>query len=166
MVFLPGAALVASEAFAQSQADAVVSRTSGISAHKALKAASKYGTAKYAYKIPKSAAKQAKYVNFLTTFLSLTPNQQTQVNSIFSAALASKVALKTQIRTAHETLSNAVKTNNSAAIAQATAAIGTLGAQRHTIGAQANASFYQILTAAQQASLSAFQSKNTSSSAA
>ena len=161
MVLLPGAALLAAEAaFAQSQSDAVVARTTGLTPHKALKSASKYGRAKYAYKVPKTAAKLEKYVHFLTAFLSLTSTQQQQVTSIFSAAIASKTALRTQVQAAHVALSDAVKTNNGAGITKASADISTLGAQRHALSAQANASFYQILTPAQQTTLSQFQQKS------
>jgi Spy/CpxP family protein refolding chaperone len=163
MVFLPGTALLATEVFAQSQSEAGV-RTStsggGLSAHKALKESSKYGRAKYAYKIPKTEAKQTKYINFLSTLLSLTSAQQQQATSIFSSAIASKTALRTQVRAAHDALSDAVKSNNPTTINQASAAIGALGAQKRALGAQANASFYQILTPAQQNALSQFQLKS------
>jgi hypothetical protein len=160
MVLLPGAALLATEAFAQSQGEAPASRNSGsLTPHKALKYSSKYGRSKYAYKVPKTAAKQVKYIGFLSTLLSLTSAQQQQAASIFSTAIASKTALRTQVQAAHDALSEAVKSNNPATINQASAAIGALGAQKRAIGAQANASFYQSLTAAQQSTLSQFQLK-------
>jgi Spy/CpxP family protein refolding chaperone len=164
MVLLPGTALLATEVFAQSQTDAAASRPSipagSLSAHKAMKLTSKYGRAKYAYKVPKTAAKQAKYIGFLSALLSLTTAQQQSAATIFSAALASKTALRPQMKAAHDALSEAVKSNNPTSINQASAAIGALGAQRRALGAQANASFFQILTAAQQASLSQFQLKS------
>jgi Spy/CpxP family protein refolding chaperone len=164
MVLLPGAALLAGEAYAQSQSNAAVSKapisSGSLSAHKALKLTSKYGRSKYAYKIPKTAAKQEKYIGFLSTLLSLTTTQQQQANSIFSAAIASKTALRSQVQAAHDALSEAVKTNNATTINQASAAIGALGAQKRALGAQANSNFYQILTPAQQATLSAFQVKS------
>jgi Spy/CpxP family protein refolding chaperone len=164
MVLLPGTALLASEVFAQSQTEAPASRPSvpagSLSPHKALKYSGKYGRAKYAYKIPKTPAKQEKYISFLSTLLSLTTAQQQQAASIFTAATAAKGALRTQVQAAHDALSDAVKTNNPTTINQASAAIGALGAQRRALGAQANASFYQILTAAQQSTLSQFQLKS------
>jgi Spy/CpxP family protein refolding chaperone len=163
MVLLPGTALLASEVFAQSQTETPASRPSipagSLSAHKAMKYTSKYGRAKYAYKVPKTPAKQAKYVSFLSSLLSLTTAQQQSAASIFSAALAGKTALRSQVQAAHDALSEAVKSNNATTINQASAAIGALGAQRRALGAQANASFFQILTAAQQATLSQFQLK-------
>jgi hypothetical protein len=160
MVLLPGTALLAGEAFAQSQSDAKASApTRVLSPHKAMKYSSKYGRAKYAYKVPKTAAKQAKYIGFLSTLLSLTPTQQQQANSIFSAAISAKAALRTQVQSAHDALSDAVKSNNATTINHASAAIGALGAQKRALGAQANASFFQILTAAQQNTLTQFQLK-------
>jgi hypothetical protein len=164
MVLLPGAALIAGEAFAQSQSDTLASRTptstGSLSGHKAMKQATKYGRAKYSYKIPKTPAKQAKYISFLSTLLSLSSAQQQQAASIFSAAIAAKTALRPQVQAAHGELSDAVKSNDGAGITQASAAIGTLGAQRRALGAQANASFYQTLTATQQVTLAQFQIKS------
>jgi LTXXQ motif family protein len=161
MVFLPGAALMAGEAFAQSQSDAVLARTStsGLTPHHVLKSASKYGRAKYSYKVPKTIAKLTKYMNFLSAFLSMTSAQQQQATNIFTTAISSKTALRGQVQAAHVALSNAVKTNDGTAINQASAAIGALGAQRRALGATANASFYQLLTPAQQSMLSQFQQK-------
>jgi Spy/CpxP family protein refolding chaperone len=125
-----------------------------------MKLSAKYGRAKYAYKVPKTAAKQAKYISFLSTLLSLTPTQQQQSANIFTAGSSAKVALRAQVRAAHDSLSEAVKTNNETNINQASAAVGALGAQKRAIGAQANASFYQLLTPAQQATLAQFQLKS------
>ncbi len=164
MVLLPGAALLAGEALAQGQSAASATRiltpTGTLSAHKGMKEAAKYGRAKYAYKIPKNPAKQAKYIAFLSALLSLTPAQQQQAANIFTAAMNARIALHTQVQAAHVALSDAVKSNNGTAINQASIAIGTLGAQRRAYGAQANAGFYQILTAAQQTTLAQFQAKN------
>src|SRR5271170_5000970 len=104
MVFLPGAALLAGEAYAQTQSD-VSGRTptssGSTSPHKAMKATAKYGRAKYSYKIPKNEKQQTKYITFLSTLLSLTPTQQQQAASIFSAAITAKVALRPQVQAAH-----------------------------------------------------------------
>ncbi len=152
---------MAGEAFAQSQSDSVLARTStsGLAQHHVLKSASKYGRAKYAYKIPKTTAKLTKYMNFLSAFLSMTSAQQQQATNIFTTAISSKSALRGQVQAAHVALSNAVKANDGTAINQASAAIGALGAQRRALGAQANASFFQLLTPAQQSTLSQFQTK-------
>lgn len=159
MVLLPGTALLAGEVFAQSQSEGSITKTSAPNAHKAMKLTAKYGRAKYAYKIPKTTAKLEKYLNFLSALLSLTAAQQQQGVGIFSAAIASKTALRAQVQAAHDALSEAVQSNNPTTINQASAAIGALGAQKRAMGAQANASFYQILTPAQQATLGQFQTK-------
>src|SRR5580658_5754476 len=117
LIFLPGAAAVmASGAFAQSQSDATIVKTPTptglLSPRKAMKAAARYGRAKYSYKVPKTAAKQAKYISFLSGLLTLSPAQQQQGASIFTAATVSRTALRNQVQTAHEALSEAVKTNN------------------------------------------------------
>jgi hypothetical protein len=163
MVLLPGTALRAAEAFAQSQTDGLTSKASGspgrTSPHKALKHASKYGRAKYTYKVPKSFAKLGKYLNFLSTLLTLNSSQQQQAVNIFSAAITAKTALRPQVQAAHNALSTAVEANDATAIGLASAAIGALGAQKRALGAQANATFYQLLTTAQQSTLSQFQLK-------
>jgi Spy/CpxP family protein refolding chaperone len=156
MVILPGIALAAGRGFAQSQ-PATTSRAagSGTLSHKTI---AHYSRLKSFSTIPKSEAKQARYVTFLTTLLSLTPNQQTQAASIFAtAASASRDAVKKNMKAARQTLAEAVESNNSAVIGQASATIGSLTAQRHSIGASANASFYQMLTLDQQAKFNQFR---------
>lgn len=152
MVVLPGiAALAVSRGFSQTPDAVSASPRSGVISHKAL---SHYSSVKSFFTIPKSAAKQTKYINFLTTYLSLLPNQKSQTESIFASATASKAELKTSIKAARQSLSQSVKNNNVGGIGQASAAIGTLVAQRHSIGANANAAFFQLLTGDQQAKLS------------
>src|SRR5580658_2803306 len=96
MVILPGVALAASRGFAQTQQGAANAATgSGSLSHKA---AAKYTRLKAFSTIPKSEAKQAKYINFLTNLLSLTSSQQAQATSIFSAGRASRGTVKTSIK--------------------------------------------------------------------
>jgi len=162
MVLLPGTALLATEAFAQSQSATRTPTSLGsLTTHKALKSATKYGRSKYAYKIPKTPAKQAKYLNFLSALLSLSTTQLQQGANIFATASTSMSPLHAQAQAAHDALSVAIQANDGAAITQASAAIGALSAQRRALGAQANASFYQILTAPQQTTLANFQLKST-----
>jgi Spy/CpxP family protein refolding chaperone len=149
MVVLPGIALAASRGFAQTQ-QAAVSPASGTLSHKAL---AHYSRLKSFSKVPKSASKQAKYISFLTTHLSLLANQQSQLTSIFADASASHAELKTSIKSTRRTLGQSVKNNDAAAINKTSAAIGTLVAQRHATGAHAYAAFFQLLTADQQAKL-------------
>jgi Spy/CpxP family protein refolding chaperone len=151
MVVLPGIAFAASQGFSQTTDAVAASSSKATISHKAL---AHYSSAKSFFTIPKSAAKQAKYTNFLTNYLSLLPSQKLQTASIFASASASKAELKTSIKAARKTLGESVRKNDVAGISKTSAAIGTLVAQRHSIGANANAAFLQLLTADQQAKLS------------
>jgi hypothetical protein len=156
MVILPGvAALAASRGFAQTEEKAVNRSSSGTLSHKAV---SHYSRPKGFYTIPKNDAKQAKYLSFLTTMLSLTSSQRSQAASIFSSASASDAILKKSLKTARQSLGESVRNIDAAAINKTSTAIGTLAGQRHTIGASANAAFFQLLTADQQAKLNQFRS--------
>jgi Spy/CpxP family protein refolding chaperone len=155
MVVLPGIAFAASQGFSQTTDAVSASSRSAATSHKVL---AHYGRMKAFSKIPKTAAKQAKYISFLTTYLSLLPNQQDQTAHIFATASSSEAALKSSMKAARKSLAQSVKSNNTAGITQAAAAIGTLVAQRHTIGANANAAFFQLLTSDQQAKLSQLNS--------
>jgi Spy/CpxP family protein refolding chaperone len=156
MVILPGIALAASRGFSQSQQTAATPATSsGTLSHKAV---ARYSRLKSFYTIPKSEAKQAKYIRFMTTLLSLTPNQQTAAANIYATASTSHSTVKKGMKAARQSLGEAVKSNDSTGINQSSASIGTLAAQRHSIGASANAAFLQILTSDQQAKLSQFRS--------
>lgn len=155
MVILPGVALGASRAFSQTQKAVNPSSGSGTLSHKAIM---HYGRLKSFYSIPKSEAKQAKYIGFLTTLLTLTPSQQEEATKIFSSAIASHAEVKLTLKTARTNLGEAVKNNDAAGINKASIAIGTLAAQRHALGANAQAAFLQILTPAQQLKLNQFRS--------
>ena len=150
MVILPGVALAASRGFAQTSETAAATVS-----HKAL---ARYSRLKSFSKVPKSEAKQAKYIRSLTTLLSLTPNQQTEAASIFAKASAAVAELKTTRKTARRTLGESVSNNDNGRIRQTSIAIGTLTAQHHSIGAGANAAFFQLLTPDQQAKLTQFRS--------
>jgi hypothetical protein len=156
MVILPGIALAATRGFSQTQSTAASPSTgSATLSHKAI---ARYSRLKSFSTIPKSAAQQAKYVNFLTTLLSLTQTQQTQTASIFSNASASHATVKRSMKTARQSLAEAVKNNDGEGISRASGAIGKYEGDRHSIGARANAALYQILAADQQAKLSQFKS--------
>jgi Spy/CpxP family protein refolding chaperone len=152
MVILPGIALAAGSRLAQAQEPPTAG--SGKLSHKAM---SKFTRLKSFSSIPKSAAKQAKYVNFFTALLSLTSNQKTQAATIFASAAASHAAVKQNVKAARQALSEAVKANDGAGIVKESAAIGTLKGQYHVIGANAHATFFQILTSEQQARFSQFR---------
>jgi Spy/CpxP family protein refolding chaperone len=149
------AALGAGSAFAQTQqTSATASSGPGLS-HKAM---SRYSSSKSFYKIPKNAAKQAKYIKFFTKLLSLTPNQQTEAANIFGTATASRVEMKSNVKIARQNLGEAVRGNDGAGINKAAAAIGALATLHHTLGANAQAAFLRTLTPDQQAKLNQFRS--------
>ena len=150
MVILPGVALAASRGFSQTATTDSVSLS-----HKAV---ARYGRRKASYTVPKSEAKQAKYIRFLTTLLSLTPGQQAEAATIFATASAAVAEVKKNRKSARQTLGQSVSNNDNSRIRQTSIAIGTLTAQHHSIGAGANAAFFQLLTPDQQAKLTQFRS--------
>ncbi len=156
MVILPGIALAAGRGFSQTKPAAGSPSTgTGRISHKAK---AKFSRLKAFSAIPKSEAKQTKFVGFLTTLLSLTPNQRTEAANLFSAAGASGAQVKQNLKTARTTLSEAVKNNDAAAIGNAAALIGSLTGQHHEIGAKAHAAFVQMLTPDQRSKFDQFRS--------
>lgn len=89
-------------------------------------------------------------VDRLTTLLSLNSTQQQQATTIFTNAATAENSLRTSLKTAHQSLQEAVQKNDSASIDQASATIGNLTAQMTSAQAKADAAFYQILTPDQQ----------------
>jgi Spy/CpxP family protein refolding chaperone len=156
LITFPGiAALVAGRAFSQTQAATTTS--SNAAPHLSRKAVAKYSSgAKGAYKIPKNANKQTKYLNTLTAFLALTPGQQQQAAAIFSNAASARASLNTNLKSARRALISAVRNNDTGGIAQISATLGTLTAQHVSNGATANAAFFQLLTGDQQAKMAQF----------
>jgi hypothetical protein len=149
MIALPGiAALVAGTAFTQSTAP--TTGTTGVSA----KALTKLGGKKSVYKTPKSAKKAAKYLNSVNALLTLNAAQQQQATAIFTAAAGMRTSIKTGMKALYVTLGTAVKNNDMVGISQASQSLSLLVAQNVQNGAQANAAFFQLLTPAQQATLS------------
>ena len=156
LLALPGVgALVASRAFGQTQETAApsVGATPRVS-HKTL---TKHSGLKAAFKVPKSAAKQTKYLNSLTALLSLTPAQQEQAATIFANAAGTRVAAHSELQAVHQTLADAVKNNDATSISRASRSLGALLSQRISNGALANAAFFQLLTPDQQIKFSQFQ---------
>jgi len=155
MVILPGIALAATRGFAQTQQPAATPASSGVLTRKAM---ARYSRPKYAYMVPRAAAKQAKYVSFLSALLSLSPGQQAETASIFAAATTAATDLKPTTQANKRSLGASAGANDSAGIGQAALAIGKVAAQRHTIDAKATAAFFQILNADQQETLTKFRS--------
>jgi Spy/CpxP family protein refolding chaperone len=155
LVALPGiAAFAASQAFAQTQETAAA--TNGV-AHVSHKALSKHSGVKAAYKVPKKAAKQTRYLNSLSALLSLTADQHTQATAIYANAAATRASVQSSLKAARRALRDAVKSNDSGGIAQASASLGALKGQHISYGASANAAILQLLTPAQQTKLAQFQ---------
>jgi hypothetical protein len=155
MIMLPGAALVARQGFAQGAqlSEAVAERPVQHVSHKVLL---KFTRPKAVSKVPKTEAKSAKYLNSLTTALSLSSDQQQQAGTILAAAVTAHATLRASLKTARASLSVAVRNNDSAGINQASGVIGNLTAQITAAGANANAAFYHILTPDQQSKLAQF----------
>lgn len=109
---------------------------------------------------PNPAGRVQHRVEFLTTLLSLTPTQQEQATTIFTNAATADATVHSSLKTAHQGLGDAIKTNNTANIEQFATTIGNLTAQVVANQAKADAAFYQILTPEQQTKLSQFESQN------
>jgi len=90
-------------------------------------------------------------VSRLTQALSLTTSRQQRAKTIFTNAETARQSLRESSSTARESLTAAIKSNNFSGIDRAAAALGNIGAQSTSIEAKAEAAFYQILTADQQA---------------
>jgi Spy/CpxP family protein refolding chaperone len=108
---------------------------------------------------PDPATAAQRRVQFLTRLLSLTASQQQQATTIFTSAITSGSTIRTSLRTAHQSLNDAVTKNDIAGIDQQSATIGNLTAQMTSIDAKADAAFYQILTPDQQAKFTQMQSR-------
>ena len=89
-------------------------------------------------------------VNALTNRLGLTEDQKAKATSIFTEAQTAAQSVRSSMRTAHDSLSEAIKDNNTAAIDQQSATLGTLCGQLTAIDSKAEAAFYSILTADQK----------------
>ena len=96
-------------------------------------------------------------VAFLTKLLDLTSAQQQQATSIFTSAASSVSGIRSNMKSAHQSLETAVQQNNSAAIEQYAATIGNLTGEITAADAKAEAAFYQILTPEQQSKLTQFE---------
>jgi Spy/CpxP family protein refolding chaperone len=154
LIALPGiAAFAASQAFGQTQETA----SDGVVPHVSSKALAKHSGSKASYKVPKSAGKQARYLNSLTALLSLSAAQKQQAATIFAGAANSRVSVHSSLKAARKALRNAVTSNDTGAISQASTALGSLTSQHIQYGALANAALFQLLTPDQQTKLSLYQ---------
>lgn len=108
---------------------------------------------------PDPATHAEHQVKRMTTLLSLNAQQQQQATTIFTNAAKSEQSIHQQMRSAHDALKAAVKSNNAGAIDQAASTIGNLTAQSMSIHGKAQAAFYQILNSEQQQKLDELQSE-------
>ena len=155
LVALPGiAAFAASRVFAQEQE---TGSSNGTVSHVSTKSLVKHSGAKAAYKVPKRAAKQTRYLNSLAALLSLTTGQQLQAATIFTNAASTRASIKSSLKAARKALKDAVRSNDAGGIAQASNALGALTGRHIASGAAANAAIFQLLTPDQQTKLSQYQ---------
>jgi len=118
----------------------------------ALLAQRPYGTAAS----PPDPATMAQHqVDRLTSLLSLTATQVSQATAIFTNATTTITPLRTTLHGYFDAMQTAVKGNATDTIDQLAVSMGTTMGQITAIQNKANAAFYLILTATQQATLSA-----------
>src|SRR5579872_4528238 len=89
-------------------------------------------------------------VNFLTAQLSLTDAQKATAVGIYTSAYTASQTIQTSLQTNRQSISDAIKSNSTAAIDQLSITAGTLNGQLTAINAKAEAAFYATLTADQQ----------------
>ena len=87
---------------------------------------------------------------FLSSYLNLTPAQQTQAKSIFESARQSSQPVRQQLKQTRQSFRSAVQANNVAQIQQLAAQEGSEIGQLAAVRGQAMAKVYQILTPEQQ----------------
>jgi Spy/CpxP family protein refolding chaperone len=100
---------------------------------------------------PTPAQQVANRVARLTTLLTLTTSQQATATTIFTTEQSALSTVSASMKTARTALKTAVQSNDTAGIATQAAAIGALTTQEVQAQSTANADFYAILTATQQA---------------
>ncbi|HWD98339.1 MAG TPA: Spy/CpxP family protein refolding chaperone [Bryobacteraceae bacterium] len=100
---------------------------------------------------PDPATMIASQVARLTTLLDLTTSQASQAATIFTNAQSAISTLQTTLSTYQTSLTAAVEGDNTSTIDTLAAEIGTAEGQIVDARAKANAAFYAILTATQQA---------------
>ena len=90
-------------------------------------------------------------VDRLATSLSLTDAQKTKAMEIFADALSASQSLQPDFEGNRQSLADAVKKNDTAAITTLSMTAGTLSGQLTAINTKAEAAFYATLTPDQQA---------------
>jgi Spy/CpxP family protein refolding chaperone len=90
---------------------------------------------------------------FLSSYLNLTPAQQTQAQAIFQNARQTGQPVRQKLRQTRQSLQAAVQSNNAAQIQQLAASEGSQIGQLAAIHGAAMAKVYQMLTPDQQQKL-------------
>ena len=90
-------------------------------------------------------------VDMLANQLSLTGDQKSMATTIFTNAFTASQAIQQSLQSNRQSLSDAVKKNDTAAIDTLAAASGTLSGQLTALNSKADAAFYAILTDDQKA---------------
>jgi Spy/CpxP family protein refolding chaperone len=93
----------------------------------------------------------AQRVARLTTLLTLNSAQQYSATTIFTSEATAVSTLRTADETLHTLLETSVESNDAAGIANAANQLGALSAREVQARASADAAFYALLTADQQA---------------
>src|SRR6202021_79350 len=83
---------------------------------------------------------------YMTTVLTLTPAQQTQVKNVLTAAVTNGASTHGSMKTAHDSLKTAIHANDAAGREQAATTIGNLMAQEELARAKNEAATYKRLT--------------------
>ena len=94
-------------------------------------------------------------VSFMTAQLKLTDTQKASATTIFTDSYTAGQTAQTSLQTNRQSLSAAVKKNDTAAIDSLAAVTGTLVGQLTAINSKADAAFYAILTTDQKAAYDA-----------
>src|SRR3954471_9659465 len=100
---------------------------------------------------PTPATLATMHVNQLAARLNLTEAQKTSAIGIFTTAYTNAQTIQTSLQTNRDSLSAAIKANNTASIDQLATASGALNGQLTAINAKAEAAFYALLTTDQKA---------------
>ena len=96
---------------------------------------------------------------YMTTVLTLTTAQQTQVKNVLTAAVTNGASTHGSMKTAHDSLKTAIHANDAAGMEQAATTIGNLMAQEELARAKTEAAIYQLLTPEQQTKMAALESE-------
>lgn len=89
-------------------------------------------------------------VNYMAELLNLTDAQKAKATTIFTDAHTASQPIQSSLQTTRQSLAQAVKKDDTAAIDQLAATLGTATGQLVAISSKADAAFYATLTADQQ----------------